>query len=142
LDGLRLSGLFRARSEPRWHALRWLLLRRLYRINLSHSDMRPFHNIVENFFLLLLLESCSRFVSASLRRTKRICTLARAFSNKDMSRVNLLFVFAVLLLGLSFFELNDVVAKLRLNNITNLSRPQRICCLLKFRDHLAMAKPA
>src|SRR5215217_5736472 len=58
-----------------------------------------------------------------------------------MTRVHLLFRFAVFRLGLFLFELDDVETKLALDDVADFAGLQRIGGLLKFGDHVAMAKP-
>src|ERR1051325_2399744 len=59
-----------------------------------------------------------------------------------MSRVDFLFRLAVFRLGLSFFELDNVKAKLSLDHIANLTGFQGIGGLLECRVHLTMTKPS
>ena len=55
--------------------------------------------------------------------------------------MDLLFRLASFSLRLSFFEFDDVEAKLALNHVADLAGFQRISSLLEFRHHLAVSKP-
>jgi len=59
------------RSKFRWHALRrWLLLRRFYLEVFGHRHMRAFYNFVEYFFLFLLFDGGSRFITSDFGGAK------------------------------------------------------------------------
>src|SRR6185295_11418774 len=59
-----------------------------------------------------------------------------------MARMDHLGGFAVFGLSLFFFQLDDVETKLALDHVADLAGLQSVSRLLKFRNHIAMAKPA
>src|SRR6266550_2270463 len=121
---------------------RWLLLRHFHLKVFCDGNMRTLHYLVQNFLLLLLFDRGFRLIATALWRSKRIISLAGALADQNVARMNLLLRLAILILGFAFIEFNNVVTKLRLNQITDLSGFQLKRGFLKLRHHCSAAKPS
>src|SRR5689334_14408061 len=95
-------------------------------------------DFVEHFLLLFLLDRGLRSIARRLRWSKR--TGSRV-ADQDMTRVNLLFRLTVFCFRLALFELDDVVTKLALHDVADLSGLQCKSGLLKLRHHVAVSEP-
>ena len=104
--------------------------------------MRTLHYLVKNFLLLLLLDRSFRLIAPALRRSKRIVPLPGALADQNVTRMNLLLRLAILGLGLTFVEFDNVVTKFRLNQITDLSGLQLKRRFFELGHHCSAAKPS
>src|SRR6185503_9355892 len=120
---------------------RCLLLGHFHLVVAGYCDMRALNNFVKHLLLFFLLNSSAGLVPSAARRRKRVigwCT----FADQNVTGVYLLFRFAVLCFSLAIFKLDDVITKLRLNQVADLSLLKCKSCLLKLRHHLPLTKPA
>src|SRR6185503_16230453 len=103
-------------------------------------NMRALYDLLQNLFLLLLFDRCSRLLAPGFWRSKLPCSLP-AFSNQNMASMHLLYRFALLILVSPPFEFDDVVSELSFHDVADLAGLQCKCSLFKFRYHLSFAKP-
>src|ERR1041385_7338410 len=131
----RLVSLWRAESWRQARRFR-LLLGWLHRVVVRHLHVRTSNDVVEHLLGLLLFDGGLGTIARALRRSKWVCA---CIADQNVTRMHLLFRFAVFRLGLSLFELDNVKTKLALDYVTDLAWLQSVSSLLKLGNHLAMS---